>query len=134
MRDGKGGMLSRWCPEMTKTALASAAILAVLVGSVLAQQTSTPDKTLEGKQLALLICGKCHIVSRDQFIEPILHPPATSFETIAQRNTMTADSIRIFLTTTHRDISNPKGMPRLQLIDDQIERVTAYLLSLQKKP
>jgi hypothetical protein len=47
---------------------------------------------------------------------------------------MTADSIRIFLTTTHRDISNPKGMPRLQLVDDQIERVTAYLLSLQKKP
>ena len=84
--------------------------------------------------MALLICGKCHIVSRDQFIEPILHPPATSFETIAQRNTMTADSIRIFLTTTHRDISNPKGMPRLQLVEDQIERVTAYLLSLQKKP
>jgi mono/diheme cytochrome c family protein len=119
---------------MTKTALASTAALAVLVGSVLAQQASTPDKALEGKRLALLICGKCHIVSRDQLVEPILHPPATSFETVAQRNTMTADYIRIFLTTTHRDISNPKGMPRLQLIDDQIERVTAYLLSLQKKP
>jgi hypothetical protein len=47
---------------------------------------------------------------------------------------MNAGSMGTFLTTTHRDISNPTGMPNPQLLDYQIERVTAYLLSLQNNP
>jgi hypothetical protein len=74
----------------------------------------------------------CHVAGPDQEIEPILRPPAPSFESIARRSTITADSIRTFLTTTHRDIGNPKGMPNPQLLDFQIEQVTAYLLNLRK--
>ena len=118
---------------ITKVAFASISIVAVLAGSVLAQQTSVPDDVQEGKRLAVLICANCHIVARDQPFQPILQPPATSFETIAQRRTTNADSIQKYLTSTHRDISNPKGMPNSQLQDYQIGPLTAYLLSLRKQ-
>ena len=119
---------------MMKTISVSMVALAVLGSSALAQETTTPDAVQQGKRLAVRICSDCHVVARGDVPQPILQPPAPSFESIAQRGTMTADSIRIFLTTTHRDISNPKGMPNPQLVDDQIGRLMAYLLSLQKKP
>jgi|SRR5690242_6603958 mono/diheme cytochrome c family protein len=109
-------------------------LLAILASSGLAEQSTVTNEVREGKRLALLICGKCHVVARDQLDEPILDPPAPSFESMAQRDTMTPASIRTFLTTTHRDISNPKGMPNPQLLEYQIEPVMAYLLSLQKHP
>jgi hypothetical protein len=43
-------------------------------------------------------------------------------------------SLRTFLTSTHRDISHPEGMPNPQLLDFQIKQVSAYLLSLRKQP
>jgi cytochrome c1 len=57
-----------------------------------------------------------------------------TFESIAQRSSITADSVQTFLTTTHRDIGNPQGMPNPQLLDYQIKQVAAYLLSLRKHP
>jgi hypothetical protein len=39
-----------------------------------------------------------------------------------------------FLATTHRDISNPEGMPNARLLDRQIRQVAADLLSLRKQP
>jgi len=41
------------------------------------------------------------------------------------------DSIRTFLISTHRDISNPNGMPNPELTDFQLRQVTAYILSLR---
>jgi mono/diheme cytochrome c family protein len=90
------------------------------------------DDVQKGHHLAALICSNCHVAGPDQSIEPILRPPAPSFESIARRSTISADTIRTFLTTTHRDIGNPKGMPNPQLLDFQIEQVSAYLLSLRK--
>jgi hypothetical protein len=78
--------------------------------------------------------SNCHVVGPDQSFEPILRPPASSFESIVRRSTVTADTIRSFLTTTHRDAGAPKGMPNPQLLDFQIEQVTAYLLSLRTPP
>jgi EF-hand domain pair len=46
---------------------------------------------------------------------------------------MTADWLRTFLTTTHRDIGSPEGMPNPQLIDSHIAQVSAYVLSLRKQ-
>jgi cytochrome c1 len=65
--------------------------------------------------------------------ETILRPPAPSFESIAQRSSITADSVQTFLNTTHRDIGNPKGMPNPQLLDYQIKQIAAYLMSLRKQ-
>jgi mono/diheme cytochrome c family protein len=113
------------------------AFLAISAFSVLAtaqaqQASSAADDVEKGRYLAGLICSICHVVGPDQLVEPILRPPAQSFETIAQRGTTGADSIRTFLTTTHRDISNPAGMPNPELLDFQIRQVGAYLLSLRK--
>ena len=88
----------------------------------------------KGRELAVKICANCHVVARDQPYRPILRPPALSFATIAQRKTTNANSIQSFLTTTHRGLDNPKGMPNPELLDYQVKEVTAYLLSLRKKP
>ena len=113
------------------------AFLAISAFSVLAtaqaqQASSAADDVEKGRYLAGLICSICHVAGPDQLVEPILRPPAQSFETIAQRSTTSADSIRTFLTTTHRDISNPAGMPNPELLDFQIRQLDAYLLSLRK--
>jgi mono/diheme cytochrome c family protein len=100
-------------------------------GSAWAQE---PDEVQQGHQLATLICSACHVAARDQPFEPILRPPAPSFESIARRSTTTNDAVQTFLTTTHRDISNPNGMPNPQLLDYQIKQVAAYLISLRTQP
>jgi len=113
------------------------AFLAISAFPVLAtaqaqQASSAADDVEKGRYLAGLICSICHVAGPDQLVEPILRPPAQSFETIAQRSTTSADSIRTSLTTTHRDISNPAGMPNPELLDFQIRQLDAYLLSLRK--
>jgi hypothetical protein len=91
---------------MMKTVSGSILALAVLGSSALAQQPSViPEHVQQGKRLALRICANCHVVAPDSR-QPILEPPAPSFESIAQRSTTTADYVRTFLTTTHRDLSN----------------------------
>jgi cytochrome c1 len=76
------------------------------------------------------------VAATDQDILPILNPPAPSFQSIAQRKTSDVDSVRKFVTTTHRDISggNLKGMPNPELLDSQAKQVAAYLMSLRKQP
>jgi mono/diheme cytochrome c family protein len=113
------------------------AFLAISAFSALAtaqaqQASGAADDLQNGRYLADLICSICHVAGPDQSVEPVLRPPAPSFETIAQRSTTSADSIRTFLTTTHRDISNPAGMPNPELLDFQIRQVETYLLSLRE--
>jgi mono/diheme cytochrome c family protein len=90
------------------------------------------DDVQNGHHLAVLMCSNCHVIGPGQSIEPILQPPAPSFESIAQRSTTSADTIRTFLTTTHRNLSNAAGMPNPELLDFQTRQVEAYLLSLRK--
>ncbi len=112
------------------------AFLAISVCSALASAQaqrvgSVSDDVQKGHHLAAVICSSCHVVGPDQSTEPVLQPPALSFESIAQRNTTSADTIRTFLTTTHRTIDNPAGMPNPELADFQTRQVVAYLLSLR---
>ena len=89
------------------------------------------DDVQNGHHLAVLMCSNCHVISPEQSIEPILQPPAPPFQSIAQRSTTSADTIRSFLTTTHRNLSNAAGMPNPELLDFQTRQVEAYLLSLR---
>jgi cytochrome c2 len=100
---------------MMKTVSVSMVASALLAGSALAQANDVQ----QGKRLAVRICANCHLVAPDAR-QPILQPPAPSFESIAQRSTTTADHVQIFLKTTHRDIGNLQGMPNLELSDWQI--------------
>jgi mono/diheme cytochrome c family protein len=97
------------------------------------QEAGVNDDVQQGHRLAMLICANCHVAASDQQFDPILRPPAPPFQSIAQRSTTTADSLRAFLTSTHRDYQ-PEGMPNPQLMDFQVRQVAAYLLSLRKQP
>jgi mono/diheme cytochrome c family protein len=105
----------------------------VLGGAASAQEGKVEDEVAQGHHLATLICSACHVAAPDQNFEPILRPPAPPFASIAQRGNVTADSLRTFLTTTHRDISSPNGMPNPQLLDYQIKQIGTYILSLRKR-
>jgi mono/diheme cytochrome c family protein len=96
-------------------------------------QTGTGD-VKKGHDLAVMVCANCHVAAPDQRFEPILKPPASSFQAIAQRKTTTVESVEAFLTSTHKGLDNPKGMPNPLLLDSQVKDVAAYLLSLKQKP
>jgi len=106
--------------------------LGVMISPVWAQQANTADDVRKGHDLAAIVCANCHMAAADQRFAPILSPPAPSFESIAQRPDINADYLDRFLTTTHRGIDNPKGMPNPYLMDYQVKQVTAYILSLRK--
>ena len=85
-----------------------------------------------GHKLAIVVCANCHVAAPDQPNDPILRPPAPSFASIAQRESVTADWLQNYMKTTHRGLDNPNGMPNPQLLDFQIRQVSAYLLSRHK--
>jgi mono/diheme cytochrome c family protein len=107
----------------------SSLALGVLGGPAAAQE----NEVEQGHHLATLICSACHVAAPDQDFEPILRPPAPPFASIAQRRDLTADFLQTFLSTTHRDVLNPKGMPNPLLLDYQIKQISAYILSLRKR-
>jgi mono/diheme cytochrome c family protein len=107
-------------------------LLALAVGTNAACAQDGDDDVQNGHRLANLICSNCHVASSDQPFRPILQPSAPSFDSIAQRSTVDSEFISTFLTTTHRDISSPNGMPNPQLLDYQVKQIAAYLLSLRK--
>jgi mono/diheme cytochrome c family protein len=96
------------------------------------QAANTTDDASKGRHLAIMLCTDCHVVAPDQPYAPTLNPPAASFQSIAQRADITADSLRAFLTTTHQGLDNRNGMPDPMLADFQIKQISAYLLSLRK--
>ena len=112
---------------------ASASLVALTFVAGLSAAQEADDVAL-GHHLATLICSACHVAAFDQPFEPILRPPAPSFESIAQRASTTSESVQKFLATTHKDIGNPQGMPNPQLLDYQVRQLTVYLLSLRKRP
>lgn len=61
-----------------------------------------------------------------------MKPPAPSFASIVQHKTLDAESLTQFVTTTHRRLDNPQGMPNHDFMDYQIKQVVAYFLSLYK--
>ena len=111
-------------------------VLCLAAGPARSQDASNPDNVRQGHDLAVKVCAFCHVAAKDQEILPILKPPAPSFESIAQRKTFDIDSVRTFVTTTHRDISGGslKGMPNPELLDFQVKQVVAYLQSLRRQP
>lgn len=109
-------------------------LVALWIGvcSASGQEATSTDDLRKGHQLAIMVCAFCHVAAPDQARMPILDPPATSFESIAQRTDINAEWLENFISTTHRGLDNPSGMPNPSLLDNQIKQVTAYLLSLRK--
>ncbi len=102
------------------------------VCSAWGQQGTTADDVSKGHYLAVMICATCHVAAPDQPRMPMLKPPAPSFASIAQRKDIDEQSLEKFMTTTHKGLDSPNGMPNPDLADYQVKQVVAYLLSLRK--
>ena len=100
-------------------------------------QAATPpsvEDVQKGHTLATRVCAVCHIAAPDQPSRPMLSPPAPSFASIVRQKTFDARSLTHFLTTTHRGLDKPKGMPNPDLADFQIIEIVAYFLTLYNAP
>ena len=114
-----------------QTALWGLAVLALAVCSAGGQERPT-DEVQKGHQLAIILCANCHVAAPDQPSMPVLNPATPSFQALAQRRDLTSAGLEKFITTTHRGLDNPNGMPNPSLADYQVKQVIAYLLSLRK--
>ncbi len=114
--------------------LSSLVILFVAACPAWAEEGGNADDVQAGHKLAILVCANCHVAASDQPSQPILRPPAPSFESIAQRESVNAAWLQDFMKTTHRGLDHPEGMPNPELLDFQIKQVSDYLLSLRKSP
>lgn len=86
-----------------------------------------------GEDLARRSCSACHVVAADQEIPPLLKPPATSFEEIANRPETTVATVRHYVLSAHYDMKTlPAGMPNLMLTSDEATTVARYLLTLRR--
>ena len=95
-------------------------------------QAVISDEVRAGHHLVAMLCDECHIAARDQAYAPTRDPPAPSFESIAQRKDVNANSLEHFLKTTHEGLDNPKGMENPGLADFQVKAIVAYILSPRK--
>ncbi len=115
--------------------MASVALLVSAVTVAALHPAQAQDNAADvsaGHNLAVKICAVCHVAAPDQRTQPMLQPPAPPLAAIVQRPNVTADSLRTFMTTTHRGLDTPNGMPNPDLADYQVKQVVAYLLSLRK--
>jgi mono/diheme cytochrome c family protein len=113
----------------TITTLMALGLAAGAVGPAWSQDAT--EDVQKGRHIAEVVCWTCHVVAQNQEFAPMLQPPAPTFASISRRSNVTADYLRKFIATTHRDISKPQGMPNPQLLDFQIEQVVAYIMTLR---
>lgn len=114
-----------------RTAVAALAFLCLAAAPAFSQ-TGEADAVSQGHILAARICSICHLAAPDQEAKPLLNPPAPPFAAIAQRPGLTAAALEKFITTAHRGLDNPKGMPNPDLAAYQVKQVAAYIMSLRK--
>ena len=89
--------------------------------SASAGRAQDPDA---GHRLAEKWCVNCHVVAPGQ--ERATSTGAPSFRDIAAQKSMTPMALRVFLQTPH------DRMPDLHLSHDEIDDVSAYIVSLRR--
>lgn len=99
-----------------------------------AAETSRDPMVVRGEQLSRLICSACHFVAVDQEFPPLLRQPAPPFAEIANREGMSGQTLRHFITTTHWDEKTlPMTMPNPALTAEQSKAISRYILSLRQR-
>ncbi len=100
----------------------SLVLLSLALSTPLAAQTADP--TL-GHRLAKEVCGDCHAIDAETPAKN-KHSGAPSFAEVAKMPSTNERSIGVFLRTSHQH------MPNIILSPEEIDSVTAYILSLRK--
>ena len=111
-------------PRELRRRVALLALAATLV-HLFSLGASTASDVTAGRSLAERWCSSCHVVDPTQQRGTSIGAPP--FSAIAQMSSTTAMSLRAFLTTSH------PPMPDLHLTRDEIDDVSAYILSLKQR-
>jgi mono/diheme cytochrome c family protein len=107
-------------------------LVPVIMALASAAAAAPAGEVRAGKELALQVCAYCHVVGADQPVPPTLSQPTPSFQDVANRPATNARSLRRFITTTHWDArTSPMTMPNPMLMDEDVNQVVAYILSLR---
>ena len=96
-----------------------------------AQAQERGQDAVRGHAIAVRVCSACHVVAADQPYPPILRHPGPGFQAIADMPAETANSLRSFISTTHKTAGQPFKMPNPELTDEMQDQVVAYILSLR---
>lgn len=95
-------------------------MLLLLAASMPVARAQDPDA---GQRLAQTWCANCHVIGPEQGQGASTGAP--SFRDIAAQKTTTQMGLRAFLQTPHH------RMPDLHLSHDEIDNLSAYILSLR---
>lgn len=85
-----------------------------------------------GKELAMKVCSPCHVIPSHPIQEQASRPSGPPFEEIAKGSKATPEALRVFLFSTHRNVSHPGAMPNPGLTEEEVQLISAYLTSLRK--
>lgn len=118
------GNLTQWDPVMAR--LIGLAILAASCAAAAGAHAVETGSIPQGQDLARGACSECHAVENNDAFSPMF--PAPAFRDVAETSGMTATALSVALRTLHRD------MPAFILKPDEINDLTAYILSLARKP
>ena len=122
----------------SRSYVAAAAIVASTAWAapaINAQPKPIEGSIAAGRDRALLACTGCHVVASDQPFKPLYPGPPfpPDFKDIANRPNISADSLRHHLDTLPTVPEN-SHMPNLQLSNDEVRDVVAFIISLRDKP
>ena len=112
--------------------LAVAGTLATEVLAVSPARAESAAAIQAGKDLAIDKCAPCHIVSAQTSEPRPSKSVGPSFMEIAQSSKAAPEALRGFLRSTSSSVSHPAAMPHLELTDEQIGAIAAYLSSLRQ--
>jgi mono/diheme cytochrome c family protein len=121
----------RWRLTSCAVVVAFAAGLAVQARA----QTKLAGDVQAGRDLALLACTSCHVVTADQPFKPIYSgtPRPPDFKDIANKPNVTAQSLIHYLATLPT-IPPDSRMANPDLTSDQLRDVAAFIVTLRDKP
>jgi mono/diheme cytochrome c family protein len=112
---------------------AAALALALWSAATVASAADEPPGDVKtGLKLSLEKCTECHVVAKAQPTPPKI--PAVSFTAVADRASVTTETLTKFLQTTHRTIEEPYNMPNPNLSPKETADIVAYILSLAQGP
>jgi mono/diheme cytochrome c family protein len=107
------------------TRLTIATSLLGSIGFLVSASAQSADPSI-GRHLAETVCSACHQISAAS-PNPSPNPAAPSFVDISRMPSMSELAIKVFLRTSH------PTMPNFILSPEEIDSVTAYILSLAQK-
>jgi mono/diheme cytochrome c family protein len=100
------------------------AVLSTTLGAVTAAPAQDVGDIQQGRQLAVDVCASCHAVRAGETRSHVAAAP--SFEVVANTPGMTATALAFWLTAH----AHPT-MPMIRLSQQEVDDVSAYILSLR---